>query len=181
MATTTITEALAELKTLAARIEKKREHSGHYILRDSRAVDPMLKEGGSATFIQREWQAIADMEARFIRIRRAIQLSNLTSTLELRGKILSIAEWLIWRRELAEGRKRFLANVSGSIQRARREASTVLASAMKNAPAGFEKGDLLVNVDEAALLTEIEQLDETLSELDGRLSLLNATTTIPVD
>lgn len=178
MAKLTITEALAELKTLKSRIEKKRQHSGNYILRDSRAVDPMLKEGGSEEYVKREWQAIADLEERFIKLRFAIQDSNLSTTLDLKGTSRSIAAWLIWRRELVDSRKTYLTNVSRSITNGRRD---IAGAKMQNPPPGMEKADLVVNIDEAGLLAEIENLDETLGELDGRLSLLNATTTIDID
>jgi hypothetical protein len=177
MAKITITEALAELKTVKSRIEKKRQHSGNYILRDSRAVDPMLKEGGSEEYVKREWQAIRDLEERFIRLRFAIQDSNLLTNLELKGISRCIAAWLIWRRELVEARKMYLTNISRSIQNGRRD---IASAKIQNPPPGMEKADLIINLDEAGLLAEIEDLDETLGELDGRLSLLNATTTIDV-
>ncbi len=38
--------------------------------------------------------------------------------------------------------------------------------------------DLLVNIDETALAREIEQFEDTFGQLDGQLSLKNATVTI---
>lgn len=44
----TITEGLAEIKTLKARIEKKRQGIGPYIVRPAQMRDPMEKDGGVA-------------------------------------------------------------------------------------------------------------------------------------
>lgn len=179
MAQTTITEALAELKTLTSRIAKKREHSSHYILRDNRAVDPLINEGGSEQFISQEWQAIRDLESRYVSIRKAIAASNLKVTLELPSAKLCITDWLTWRRDIAPAKVAYLKNVLSSIQRARKEAQNLI-NKTENNPPGMLPPSLLINIDEADLLKAIEGLDQTLSDLDGKLSLLNATTTIEV-
>src|SRR5579863_1653454 len=62
----TITEALAEIKTINKRLESKRESVRNYIARDVRVRDPLEKEGGSAEFIKRERQAIIDLEERIV-------------------------------------------------------------------------------------------------------------------
>lgn len=177
MASTTITEALAELKTLKARIAKKREHTQHYVLRDSRVVDPLEADGGSVTYISREWQAIRDMELRFMSIRNAIQKQNLQTYLEIGGFRYSITDWLTWRREMVQDRLSFLKNLANSIQRARKEWTSQKAQ-FSNMPEKLAESQLVINLNEKDLLAEIEGIDSTLGELDGKLSLLNATTFI---
>lgn len=180
MAQITITEGLAELKTLTSRIAKKREHSSHYILRDSRAVDPLLSTGGSEAFVAQEWQAIRDLEYRFVKIRNAIAKKNLETFLTLDNYTFCITDWLTWRREVSGLKLSYWKNVFASIQRARKEAQN-LVSKTENNPPGLASPSLLVNVNESDLITSIEGLEKTLSDLDGKLSLLNATTLIDID
>lgn len=179
MAQTTITEALAELKTLTSRIAKKREHSSHYILRDNRAVDPLISEGGSEAFVDREWQAVRDLESRFIAIRRAIAEANLKTSITIGDFTLCITDWLTWRRDIAPARVAYLRNIHASIQRARKEAQN-LVNKTENNPPGMLPPALLININEASLMKTMETVDQTLSELDGKLSLINATTTIDI-
>jgi hypothetical protein len=75
----TITEALAEIKTINARLQKKRESIGTNLMRDSRIKDPMESEGGSEEFIRKETQAIDDLQKRIVSIRTAIQQQNLVT------------------------------------------------------------------------------------------------------
>ena len=70
---TTITEALAELKTLGKRIEKKRESVAMFLTRQDGLKDPLEKDGGSVEFIKRERQAVKDLEQHHVNIRLAIQ------------------------------------------------------------------------------------------------------------
>ena len=91
MAQTTITESLAEIKTIGKRLIKKRHALGSYIARDVRVRDPLEKNGGSEKFVAEERQSIADLENRVIAIRTAIQQSNLNSTVTVGGSTRSVA------------------------------------------------------------------------------------------
>jgi len=183
----TITEALQEIKTLVARIQKKRESVKPYLLRDSRIKDPFDKDGGVEKFIREERQSIGDLEGRIITIRTQIQSSNLNSSLTIGHRTRSVAEWLTWRREISKGQKEFLQVIWQSIQATRQQvqqkggrvvanvaASTSIAYTQDTPP------EVLVGVDEQGLLEEIEAMEETLGVLDGRLSLFNATTAIEI-
>lgn len=100
----TITEALAEIKTIFKRIETKKNSIGQYMYRLENQKDPLEKDGGSAEFIQRELQAISDLEERVVALRRAIAEANCNTTIEVDGVKRTIEDWLIWRREIASGR-----------------------------------------------------------------------------
>lgn len=69
MAKSTITEALAELKTINARLETRRQNVGQYLMRDARLKDPLETDGGSVEYVTRERQAIKDLEERIVQIR----------------------------------------------------------------------------------------------------------------
>lgn len=183
MAEITITEALQEIKTINSRLEKKRSGIGRYIGRDARLRDPFEAEGGSEKFIREERQSIADLEKRLVGIRLAIQTANLSKSMTLNGETRAVADWLTWRREIATGQKAFLGAIYQMIQTNRaqvqQKGGKVIAAA--SAQVNMEPNappDVVVNVNEQALIKEIETLDAHLSTLDGKLSLFNAATII---
>lgn len=182
----TITEALAEIKTINKRLEKKRQSIIPYVARDVRIKDPMEKDGGSAKFIVQERQSINDLENRIIRIRTEIQKSNLVALMTVGGvggEARTVSEWLTWRREVAEGQKSLLNGITKGINSLRTEAQKVGGRVVGHnvANVNIEQSsppEVAVFVDEVALLKELDRHEQTLGELDGKLSLFNATTII---
>jgi hypothetical protein len=175
----TITEALAELKTIDKRIGKKREFVLTYLLRQEMFKDPLERDGGSVSAIKREAQAIRDLEERKIVIRRAIQQANERNSVTVGRQSRTIADWLVWRREVAPVQQQFLANIRGKIEQARQEA-TRKGGGLSASAETAKPNDVIVNINEQELARDIEQLEETLGTLDGQLSLKNATLTIDV-
>lgn len=174
----TITEALAEIKTIHKRMAKKREFCGQYLARQDGIKDPLEKDGGSFSAIVRERQAIADLEKRIVTLRRGIQTANEATIVTINSVSLTIADWLVWRRDVAPGRKEFLDNLRATLNRVRGEARKQGAN-MVSAGAQAEKPtDFIVNINEQELAAEIEKLEDTLGQLDGQLSLKNATVQI---
>jgi hypothetical protein len=177
---------LQEIKTIGKRLDKKRAAAAQYLARDARARDPLEKDGGSAKFISEERQAIADLETRVISIRTHIQRSNLGASLTVGSKSRSVAEWLTWRREISTGQGQFLAAMTQGLKRIRDEAVKKGGKLIAAAVAVNESFDpngppeIIVNIDERKLISEQEDLETTLGDLDGKLSLFNATTVIDV-
>lgn len=178
--TITITEALAELKTLQARITKKRQFVMGILARQEKFKDPLAADGGSVVAIERERQSIDDMEKRMIKIRSAITDANRATVVKLADMALSIHDWLVWRRDVAPGRKEFLNRMATSIAEVRRQAQQ---KGLTVAPSGQEvkPDDVIVNVSESTLAKEIESMEQILGELDGQLSLKNATVTVTIE
>lgn len=177
----TITEALAEIKTVTKRILAKRASISPYLVRDSRAKDPLETEGGSREFIKRERQAISDLENRIVKIKVAISTANLETDLKIGDQQMTVFEWLTWRREISEGSITFLKGVSGGIMKLRADIQKAGRGITTNDnDADVKRGDAIVQIDERALIEEIEQKEAVLGELDGRLSLLNATTVVKI-
>ena len=185
----TITEALAEIKTIGKRLDRKRQAVVANIGRDSRLKDPLADQEGmtSVKYVTQERQAINDLEKRIVDIRVAIQRSNLATSCTIGASTLTVQEWLDFRREVATGRQMFLNQLNNSVKNIRdklnREGGRVVAAAQ--ATASVTTGDkqvieVILHIDERALLEEQEGLEKTLGELDGKLSLLNATTVIDV-
>ena len=177
---TTITEALAELKTIGKRVEKKRAYINSYLYRQEALKDPLEKDGGSAAVIERERQAIKDLSIRHIAIRLAIQKANHETQVTVEGNTFSLADWLTWRKEVAPDLQRFLANTRNQIDVARKQTVQRGGTVVGTAGEATKPTDVIVNVDEAALAKESEQLEAILGGLDGQLSLKNATVTIDI-
>lgn len=176
----TITEALAELKTLEKRIEKKRQFILLYSTRYEGLRDPLSKDGGSPKVLAQELQSIDDLTTRHIKIRTEIQKSNHETKITVGDLTRSVAEWLTWRKEVATGEKNFLSSLIRTITQARHTAQTKGGSVVSAIATTAESKptDLVVNIDEGLLGKEDERIEEILGSLDGQLSLRNATTTI---
>lgn len=177
---TTITEALAEVKTIEKRIEKKQQFIMTYIVRQDMIRDPLEKDGGAREVLKREMQAIADLRERTVAIRRAVADANARETIAIDGQARTIADWLTWRREVAPKVQAFLAQITQRIGAIRTEArnkgfSVVAGNAQAQTPQ-----DIIVAVDEKEIAERAEEMEGILGKLDGLLSLKNATVTIEV-
>jgi hypothetical protein len=181
MAQITVTEGLAELTTIEKRIEKKRQFVLSYLTRPENLKDPLAREGNSSQAeIKSARQAIQDLEQRRINIRLAIQDANHNTPVTVNGQTKTLAEWLVWRKEVAEGQQAFVGNLLRQIATQRVAATRNGGQAIApNAEQG-KPGDIVVNVDELELSKLAEEIGITLDSLDGQLSLKNATVTIEV-
>jgi len=175
----TITEALAELKTIDKRLEKKRQSVMGYLFRQTCLKDPMEEHGGSKSHVSQERQAVQDIEKRRMNIRLAIQKTNLETHIEIAGETKSIAGWLVWRSDVATGRKNFLHGMMTSINKMRNDIQSkgmrVVDGDSTNA-----QSDVVINLNEKDLIDSMEIMETTLGELDGQLSLKNATTFVEI-
>jgi len=173
----TITEALAEIKTIGKRIEAKRNFVNGILWRPEALKDPLEKDGGSYQAIRRERQSIVDLETRAVMLRRAIQGANEATLVSINGSSRSIADWLVWRRDISPGTKAHLAAMRQALANMRTQARQQGVNIAATADAA-QRNDVIVNVNEQELANEIEQLEDTLGQLDGQLSLKNATVII---
>src|SRR5579871_6226322 len=118
----TITEALAEIKTIGKRMEKKREGVLPYLARQDGIRDPFEKEGGSLSYIAAERQGLRDLGSRIVALREGIQRANDTTTITISGQTRTISQWLTWRREIAPGERDFLSKLRQHINQVREQA-----------------------------------------------------------
>lgn len=173
----TITEGLAEIKTIQKRIGKKQEFVKGYLARRDFAKDPLEKDGGSFQTIRRERQGIADLQQNIVDIRTAIIAANMATGITVSGKTRTIEEWLVWRRDVAPGLKQFLGDMQGSLRSMRQQVQKEGNQVRTPSEAGAAgPNDIIVNVNEQELATEVEDTETILGTLDGQLSLKNATT-----
>lgn len=176
--TITITEALAEIKTIGKRLEKKRANVLQFIARQDGIRDPLEKEGGSVAFVAAERQAIADLGLRIVTLRGGIQKANETNVITIAGKTRTISDWLIWRRDVASGEGAFLSQLRQQLNSVRQQAQKAQSAVIPAGAVAASPADYIVNLDEQELARQIEAHEEILGQLDGQLSLKNATTQI---
>lgn len=175
----TITEALAELKTVDKRLTSKQKFVQDYAFRVETLKDPFEKDGGSQKKISEEMQAISDLEQRAVSLRRAIQSANEATVLRVNDTEMTIADWLVWRREVAPIRETFLYGLRQRLLASRDAVRKQNINWGSNTPS--EKPiDIIVNVDEAKLSKDLEDIKDILGQLDGQLSLKNATVMVEV-
>lgn len=172
----TITEALAELKTIAARIKKNRDAIVRYSFRPGDRKDPLEKEGGSEKFVAEKRQAISDLQKRFVDIRTAIMSVNLVTKLTLHDQTMSLQEWLTWRRDISVGEMQFLTAMTTTLDQHRRQVPAQTYRRPEEPAA--ETPQLVVAFSEKTLAEETEKLQQLIGDLDGKLALMNATVKI---
>lgn len=174
----TITEALAEIKTVMKRIDAKRAFVKQYLVRVDNVKDPLEKDGGSEKAVAEALQAIKDLEQRVVDLRIGIAGANEINTITIDGTEKSIADWLVWRREVLPTKKQFLANLNRTVVQARDQVHQWRPG---NIQGGQDtKIDVVVNLNETQLSKDIEFLGKVEDELDGQLSLKNATVQVEI-
>jgi len=179
MTKTTITEGLAEIKTTLKRVASKGQFIVGNVGRPEKIKDPLAKESGSEVVVARERQAHTDLLERIVKIRGAIQKKNHETMVVVNGKSKSMADWLSWRKEAAPHLQNLLdglMNAVGQLKTQTRRAGARIVS--EGASASPE--DIILHLSETELAKEVEDLQKTLGDLDGKLSLINATTTIEI-
>lgn len=174
--TITITEALAELKTIGKRIQSKQAFIRENVIRQENLRDPLEKQGGSPKLVSEEGQSIVDLCARVVKIRIAIQQANNSHSIRIGEWEQTIAEWLVWRREVLPFQLKYMQGLLNLIHDTR-DSSGTRGRRMMNEES---KIDYVVNLDENALRSEVEFIQEVEGQLDGQLSLKNATITVTV-
>jgi hypothetical protein len=164
----TITEALGKIKTIDARIEKKKQVVMEHLLRPAALVDPLEAQGGQAKLVAGEMQAMRDLLEYKLAIKKAINEVNLEQELGVGELTMTISEWLVWKRDVAPLWIDVLQGMLRKISSERNEFSRRMA-----ATPGQQS--LIVNTDEAELSRRLESIVQTFGEMDGQLSLRNAT------
>lgn len=171
----TITEALAEIKTLEKRIQAKKTFIAQNVFRMDGLRDPFEKEGGSAKLLAQEEQALGDLLKRILELRAQIRKANEQTVVNIQGENLSIADWLVWKREVAPVRREYLSTLSRQLATARDNARRSGTQLVTAGGVAEKPTDIIVNLNEKEIAKSLEHLEAVLGELDGQLSLKNAT------
>lgn len=179
-AKTTITEALAELKTLDKRIESTRDFILRYGIRQGSTIDPLADEGGSDAEIPRRMQSLSDLLQRKVDIRTAINAVNATTTLEVAGIKRTVAEWIVWRREAFKQELDAYQRLQQQITAARKDCANKNLTIREDGQQPTKVTEVSCFIKEGQIQKNIERLTTIESTLDGQLSRINATTTVEI-
>lgn len=179
MPRTTITEALAEVKLIEKKLIKKRELVLANLTRFAHMKDPMEADGGTAAFVEREHQAMRDLQTRLEKIRCSIADANLKTEVTVGETTKSMFEWLTWKREVAPGYLNFLKqahlSTKSAIDNQNSRPGVVTDSEGKQ-----KLAELILNVNYLDYIRQAEKANDLLEQLDGQLSLKNATVLINI-
>lgn len=173
----TITEALSELNLISKKLDKQRHALKGACLKYSEHTDPYASDGGAKAFYNKTKQSIVDLEDNLVKIRKAIHAKNIETEITIKGLTKTIDEWLSWKKDIYEGSKNSLNDIENIINREVEEIK-------KNPKVKKDEADnvVLLTLEPSEDLAEIEKSKERLltiyENLDGQLSLKNATTII---
>lgn len=171
----TITQALAEVRTLKERIAKQAEFVQANAAYASNMVDPHARSGGSHEVIRRARQSISDMQERIILLRTSISLANAQSTITIGGITRTINAWLVWKREVGPDVRRYQADLRRAVDTRRNAVANEVHRINQQRGQGETlKVDLVVAFNEAELNDEIGHFEQVWGELDGELSMVNS-------
>lgn len=176
----TITEALAEIKLVTSKIDKKKQFVLNNIGRQDGIKDPFEKDGGTNKLVSGEMQAITDLTERLVQLRTEIAAANAKTLLEVNGVSRSVANWLVWRREAAPIIKVFYDQLTRGVAGVRDNARTKGLAVVTSGQPATTAADVIIEIDEMKLSKNVEMIQEILDRLDGKLSLHNAITTVEV-
>lgn len=175
----TITEALSEVNLIKKKIIAKQSKIKEGLFRVEHLPDPFISEGGSASMIGRETQGIQDLNQRLARIRATISLANLTNNISISGDLRTIHDWLIWKREIAKDQIAFVSSVHKNVK-THMDQSGKTPQVYKDTNDAVQIVKYVYNLDYAQWLKHDEILNEKLEQLDGQLSLKNATILVEI-
>lgn len=180
MARYTITEGLAETKLIKTKIQTKKNFISSNAGRLEVIPDPFEKDGGSLKRNSEEFQALKDLRERLVRIRTAIQVANSSTELTIGERKMCITDWLNWKREVADEELAFINQAISSLNQIKTQNERA-PQCQKDPTTGEMRAIKPVfHLDQAWLQRQLETVQNIVGELDGKLSMLNATTFIEV-
>lgn len=176
----TITEALAEIKTLTKRIESTRDFVLKYGVRQGSTIDPLDDGGGSHVVVPQKLQSLKDLLMRKVAIRTAINEVNAATPLTVSGKTMSVAEWIIWRRDVFPAEIQAYRALQSKVLDARHQCQNANIRLIEDGKPPERVNEAGCFIPESEISNHIEKLVEIESTLDGQLSLVNAITRVTV-
>ena len=88
----TISEALAEVKTINKRLEKKRQFVNANLSLQDGIRDPYEKDGGAPKMLSSALQSITDLESRIVNLRTVIQHANEKAIVKIGGASFTVSK-----------------------------------------------------------------------------------------
>lgn len=166
----TITEALAEIKLLDKRLNKKNTFIKANLVRQDIDADPLQGEG--VKVIASELQAYKDLLRNVEKIKLAIHNANNSVQVTIENQTKTIAEWLTWKSISYDYLAGLQANMNAVLLHTPKSQAY---TKMDGTPA---VSTTVYNYEPVNLQKEVEELETIYEKLDGKLSVVNATTVI---
>lgn len=179
MAQLTITEALSEINLIKKKIQAKQTKILGMLTQVEHLPDPWAQLGGASQVIREEYQAICDLHTRLQNIRAGISKANLENSLKVGFKTRTIHDWLIWKREIYKEFQSFIVNVNKNVKIYIDQASKA-PQVYKDDAGNVQLVKTKINIEYPHWQAFEQELMEVNEQLDGQLSLKNATITIEV-
>ncbi len=176
----TITEALQELKTIDKRIVAARDFVMSYGVRQGSTIDPLDLEGGSHKAVPAKLDSIRDLLERKVVLRSAINAKNALTTVTVAGQSRTVADWIIWRREAFKQELDAWTALQRKVLEARTQCAGKAITLREDGNQPTKVNEASCFIPEGTIAKRISQLQEIESVLDGKLSVVNATTTIEI-
>ena len=165
----TIVEALKEVKLVEKRIAKNCESISQYASVLSNEKPAFDSEEEQRAMVKQLIQANMDLTTQYLRLKKNIEFTNLSTIVELAGKKYSIFELIHLRRKAGE----FILRTFSCL--------TETASEQKRARFFAAAGqDVKVNrmFNESDKMKSLNEWQEFIEKIDGKLEVVNATTEI---
>jgi len=115
-----------------------------------------------------------DLLKRIVDIRRAIRQANEETTVIVNKNKMSIADWLTWRRDCAPEDQATKLQINSQLSSIRTQLGKQGRSATSNEK-DAKAEDFIIHLNEVVFAERSEAMERTLGELDGALSMMNAT------
>ncbi len=176
-----ITGAMSEIKLFAKKISSQRDFILRNLTREEWRKDPFEKDHTTQEAqVKAAIQSISDLEKNIVAYRYAITKANMEERVSLEGMDMTVAEWLIWRREVLPLRKQLLGNLANQMASNLREQQTTQRSYSGKESEKFQSTNFIVNVSDIWLKEETEKLEAIEQRLDGQLSMMNANVEVKI-
>lgn len=163
-------EALKNLKTIEKRIHKNAEQIGQYAAYVSVEQPAFETEERQRQEVASLIQANADLEKEYLRLKVAIEVTNLRTTVTINGKTNSISELIAIRRGVGKFRERTYQalNASSALQRMQQSYNKGIDA--QNPPR------VVALYREEDKIKALREWEEFTSAIDGKLEVVNAET-----
>lgn len=175
----TITEALSEVNLVKKKLEHKKKTVGAMVLKPEHVKDPYEAQGGTPKYLNAEFQAIEDLQTRLIKLRGAISQANIDNNITLGEQTMSIHDWLTWKREISKDETSFINQIVSGVNDHMKKAATQ-PSVYDDAEGKKKLVVWIPQIDLPSFVKKQERLSDLFENLDGQLSLKNATITIAI-
>jgi len=164
-----IVEALKRLRIIEKKIGSNNTEATAYASGLSTRKPLFESENKQEDEVKSITQSSVDLIKEYLRLKRLLDLTNLSVTVEIQGETRPIAEWLIVKRKVAD----MVISVYAAL-------NDMAASGARREDRSFESGGKTPQVvryyKEADKLKHLRHWQDLREAIDGRLEVVNATT-----